>query len=479
MISRNYRALLLILCIGFFLFCKPAKNNTPSVESPINTAKKPVEVWTTSGDMSYLLSPKTIDFAAKQNNTNPTIEVDTAKVFQSIDGFGYTLTGGSATLMHKLNNTDRQKLLKELFGNDSTSIGVSYLRVSIGASDLSSTVFSYNDIATGTTDIELKKFSLSQDTVDLLPVLKEILTINPNIKILGSPWSPPVWMKTNGSSKGGNLKPEYYSVYARYFVKYIRAMAENGIKIDAVTLQNEPHHGGNNPSMILNANEAIDFVKNHLGPLFKKENLKTKIIIWDHNCDEPDYPISVLNDAGAKAFIDGSAFHMYNGNATALSTVYAVHPDKNLYFTEQWTGSKGEFKGDFLWHIKNVIIGTMRNHSRVALEWNMANDAQFNPHTEGGCTECKGALTIDNQSITRNVSYYIIGQISKFVPAGSARINSTMPNNIANVAFKRPDGKKVVVVLNENNTPQPININCNGKWITDVMPVGAAATYIW
>ncbi|HNJ95580.1 MAG TPA: glycoside hydrolase family 30 beta sandwich domain-containing protein, partial [Ferruginibacter sp.] len=299
------------------------------------------------------------------------------------------------------------------------------------------------------------------------------------IKILGSPWSAPVWMKTNGSSIGGGLQTQYYAVYAKYFVKYIQAMQAKGIRIDAVTIQNEPQHGGNNPSMVMSSTEQANFVKNNLGPEFQAAGITTKIIIWDHNCDNAAYPIAILNDPAAKQYIDGSAFHLYAGDISALSAVKTAHPDKNLYFTEQWTGATGSFSGDLNWHIKNVIIGSMRNWSKVALEWNLASDATWGPHTPGGCTECKGALIINGTLVVRNVGYYIIAHASKFVPAGSVRIASPMPTNLPNVAFKTPAGKKVLIVLNESGTAQGFNIGYNGKYIFTSLTPGAVATYTW
>jgi glucosylceramidase len=408
-----------------------------------------------------------------------TIEVNEASTFQTVDGFGYTLTGGSAYLINNMAAADRSKLLNEMFGNSATSIGVSYLRLGLGASDLSPFVFSYNDLAVGQTDESLAKFSLAADTTDLIPVLKEILAINPNIKLMASPWSAPLWMKTNGSSIGGNLQAKYYSVYAQYFVKYLQAMKAKGIAIDAVTVQNEPQHGGNNPSMVMSANEQADFVKNHLGPSIKNAGLTTKIIIWDHNCDNPNYPISILNDAAAKAFIAGSAFHLYGGDITALSQVKQSHPDKDVYFTEQWTGKNGSFEGDLQWHLRNVIIGSMNNWAKVALEWNLANDPSYGPHTAGGCTECKGALTISGNTYVRNVAYYIIAQASKFVPAGSVRISSFGPGNLPSVAFKTPSGKKVLLVLNDATNNMNFSIKENGKWAVGQIPANTVATYVW
>lgn len=437
-----------------------------------------VDFWLTKADRSSLLQKQTtvLGFGTVTNGL-PNIDVDSSTAYQTIDGFGYTLTGSSAQLINSMGATEKSNLLNDLFS--STGLGISYLRVSIGASDLSPAVFSYDDMPAGQTDPTLANFSLSQDLTHLVPVLKEILLINPNIKIMGSPWSPPVWMKDNGSSIGGSLQTQYYAVYANYFVKYIQAMNAHGIAIDAVTIQNEPEHGGNNPSMLMTAAQQAAFIKNNLGPAFQAANINTKIIIWDHNCDNPNYPKSILDDAAAKAFIDGSAFHLYAGDIGALSTLKAAHPDKNVYFTEQWTSATGSFDGDLKWHLKNVIIGSMRNHSKIALEWNLANDPSFGPHTPGGCTECKGALTINGSAVTKNVAYYIVGHASKFVPAGSTRINSTVPGSLTNVAFKTPAGKKVLIVVNEGSAAQSFNIRYKGKWTTTILNAGAVGTYVW
>ena len=453
---------------------KPKDNsNKPSTSGTV------INYWLTMGDQSALLQKQTTTLSfGSTHNSNATIEVDSTKQYQTVDGFGFTLTGGSAFHLNKLNVAARGALLQELFGKNENSISISYLRISIGASDLNATVFSYNDLPTGQTDINLSNFSLSQDTVDLIPVLKEILTINPNIKIMGSPWSPPVWMKDNGNSIGGSLQPQYYDVYARYFVKYIQAMKSKGINIDAITPQNEPLHPGNNPSMYMTAQQQGTFIKNNLGPAFQTAGITTKIIIYDHNCDRSDYPVNVLNDAGANPFIDGSAFHLYAGDIAALSSVRAIHPDKNLYFTEQWTGAKGTFDGDLKWHVRNVIIGSMRNWSKIALEWNLANDGGYNPHTPGGCTECKGAITFDGTT-NRNVGYYIIGHASKFVPPGSIRIESNLAGNVYNAAFITPSGKKVLIAVNDGAAVVNFNIKFNGKIAPASLPAGAAATYVW
>lgn len=459
--------------------CAKKSSGTPAPD-PVPVPSSPdVEMWMTRGDQTVLLQKQTgtLSFGTTANSF-PNVDVDSASAFQTVDGFGYTLTGSSAYLINRMGAASKTALLQELFGSGPGGIGISYIRVSIGASDLSPTVFSYNDMPAGQTDPTLTQFSLAQDLTDLVPVLQEILTINPGIKIMGSPWSPPVWMKTNGSTIGGSLQTQYYGSYAQYFVKYIQQMQARGISIHAVTIQNEPEHGGNNPSMLMTAAEQASFVKNHLGPAFQAAGISTKIIVWDHNCDNPNYPVSVLNDPAAKAFVDGSAFHLYAGDISALSTVRNAHPDKNLYFTEQWTGANGSFDGDLKWHMRNVIIGSMRNWSKVALEWNLANDPSYGPHTPGGCTECKGAITISGSNFTRNVSYYIVAHASKFIPSGSVRIASTEAGTIYTAAFKRPDGKKVLLAINDGGA-QGFNIRYKGKWVFTSLPAGAAATYIW
>lgn len=466
-----------------FTGCACKKSNTKSTNAgstvPIEPVKTEVAFWLTKGDQSQLLSKQNIALNfSDATNANPTIEIDPNTSFQSIDGFGYTLTGGSASLINALPAADKDKLLNELFGTADNAIAVSYLRVSIGASDLSASAFTYNDLPDGETDENLAKFSLSKEEADLLPILKKIVAINPSIKILGSPWTAPAWMKTNKSLIGGSLKPEYYGAYSKYLIKYIQAMKALGITIDAITPQNEPLHPGNNPSMYMEALDQAKFVK-VLGPAFQAAGITTKIIVYDHNADKPEYPIAILNDAEAKKYVDGSAFHLYAGNISALTQVHNAHPDKNIYFTEQWVGGPSNFSEDLKWHVSTLIIGATRNWSRNVLEWNLAADPNYNPHTDkGGCTTCLGAITIA-PAVSRNVAYYVIAHASKFVKPGSIRIASNIVGNLQNVAFKTPDGKTVLIVCNNNNSDTSFNIKYNGKIVTSSLEKGAAATYVW
>src|SRR5690606_26373215 len=270
------------------------------------------------------------------------------------------------------------------------------------------------------------------------------------------------------------------SDYARYFVRYIREMEKEGITIDAITIQNEPENPKNTPSMLMTAEEQADFIKNHLGPAFEQAGIKTKIVVFDHNCDNPEYPITILNDADAKKYVDGSAFHMYLGEINAMSKVHEAHPDKHLYFTEQWTSGEGDFDGDLFWHTRELMIGAPRNWSRNVLEWNLAADPNFDPHTdEGGCTICQGALTVDTESVSRNVSYYIIAHGSKFVPDGSVRVDSNIPDGLPNVAYVTLEGKKVLHVLNEGSSEKTFNVEAGEKKFAVTLPKGSVATVVW
>jgi len=456
--------------------------------SPCLAQKKPaISQWLTTGDSAVLFrqQPATLFFADKSPAKN-VINVEENKTYQSIDGFGFALTQGSAMPIVRMTAVKRAALLQELFGMDGNHIGISYIRLSIGASDLNERIFSYNDLAPGETDTALTKFDLGPDRADVIPVMKEILKINPTIKILGSPWSPPAWMKTNNDTRGGRLKSEYYHVYANYFVKYVQAMKNEGIIIDAITVQNEPLHPGNNPSLLMTAPEQAEFIKKHLGPAFKANNITAKIIIYDHNADRPDYPIYILDDPEARKYIDGSGFHLYGGHIEALTDVHEAHPDKHIYFTEQMVVQLGRRRNpegpklNIANPISRLFIGATRNWSRNVLEWNLAANSQFTPFTDrGGCDVCQGAISVDGDSVTKNLAYYAMAHASKFVRPGSVRIASNEIVNVSNVAFKTPEGKKVLIVANTSRDKQTFTIRHKNKYATTSLAAGSVATYWW
>lgn len=466
-----------------------------------------IRSFVTRPDRSALFAEQApTEFSAQRNERAPYIVVDPHQAYQPIDGFGYALTGGSAEHLIRMSPTARHALLEELF-DPHKGIGISCIRLTLGASDLNSFVFSYDDLPEGEEeDFALARFSLAQDLRDVVPVMHEILAINPNIQILSSPWSAPAWMKESGNVRGGKLRKECYGVYADYFVRYVEAMSEQGIDIDAVTIQNEPLNSRNTPSMPWSAADQTDFVKNHLGPKFRAAGLQTGIIVFDHNCDRPDYALEIYNDPEVSQYLLGAAYHHYRGDLSAMSYVHEARPDKAIYFTEQMTTERpGTPRIDIAPAVSRLIIGIMRNWSRNVVLWNLAADPNNDPHTDnGGCSMCQGAVTIDGDAASNNLAYYVIAHASKFVRPSAVRIHSTAPgdrsmqlcedeqrpgvfraNVIArtdvpdNVAFRTPDGHIVLIVSNDSWSRRTVNIQYEGRFATLDLEPGATATYVW
>ena len=435
--------------------------------------------WLTTADKTSLLQRQPNDLHFADNNDFPVITVDAEQKYQVIDGFGFSLTGGSAMLISRLAAADRRALLRELFLPYGDGIGISFLRLSIGASDLSERCFSYDDRPEGQSDLGLVHFDIEAGDLEVIPLLREILAINPEIKIMSTAWSAPTWMKTNQSFVGGKLRPDCYGVYAAYLIKYLQAMRERGITVHAITPQNEPLNQKNEPSMIMEAGEQAEFIKNHLGPALSAAGLAdVELFCWDHNCDVKEYPLEVFADAEARRYLTGSAWHLYGGDISALSKVHQLYPEMKLYFTEQWVGIDGQFGGDLMWHMKNVLIGSIRNWSRIVLEWNLASDPFCCPHTPGGEARCVGALTL-GEGVTRNVAYYVIAHAAKFVRPGSVRIYSDEQASLPNVAFLTPAGYIVLIALNDGAESLSFTIQFQGKNAVATLPASAVATYVW
>ncbi|OCB76935.1 beta-glucosidase [Flavobacterium piscis] len=441
----------------------------------IKTNAQTVTPFITSGDQTRLLQQQSTVSFGTNSGTNPsTITINTGTTYQTMDGFGYTLTEGSCEVISAMAATQQNQLLNDLY-NPVTGLNASVVRISIAASDLSSSSYSYNETSG---DVNMNNFSLNGPDLNyLIPIIKKIKLINPNIKILATSWSAPRWMKTNNSWIGGSLQTQYYAAYARYFVKYFAAMQAQGISIWGITPQNEPENPHNEPSMLMNSTEQKNFINQQLGPQMAAAGYgNIKIIAFDHNCDNTAYPIDVLNNS---SYVDGAAFHLYLGNISAMSTVRNA-TNKNVYFTEQYTGSGGSFSGDFGWHMQNVVIGSTNNWSKTVLEWNAANNPSLGPRTPGGCNTCLGAVTVNNStSYTKNVAYYIIGQISKFVKPGAVRISSSSSSGtIQTVGFRNPDGSIALVVYNSGSA-NTIKVVSGSSAFNYTVPASSAVTFNW
>jgi glucosylceramidase len=445
-----------------------------------------VEVYVTSGDRAKLLSREPDGyFGAEPAVATATIDVDETTLHQEIVGFGASLTDASAWLIqNRMSPAQQQALLLELFGRGPGAAGFSFVRVDMGASDFSRSHYSYDDVPAGESDPSLSRFSIEPDRAETIPILKRALAINPRLTVMASPWSAPAWMKTTGSMIKGTLRPEAYAPYAEYFARFIEAYAAEGVPVHLVSIQNEPHYEPDNyPGMRLDPAMRARFIGGFLGPLLARRGLRTQILDWDHNWDEPNSPLAVLGDSAARKYVAGVAWHCYGGDVSAQGAVRSAHPDKDVYFTEcsggQWAPRFGD---NLVWTTKNLIIGATRNWARGSLMWNLALDESHGPHL-GGCGDCRGVVTINSVdgTVTRNEEYYAFAHASRFVRTGARRISSSASvEGIENVAFLNvDDGSKVLVVVNTNAGEKTFVVRAGGRTFVAALPAAAVATFRW
>ena len=444
------------------------------------------QVWITTGDKSRLLSRDTdlpIRRVGEQlDSAGIVVDVTEADAFQEMVGFGAAMTDASAHLITRMPIDARNALMRELFGS-APGIGLNFVRVPMGASDFSLRHYSYDDMPSGERDTALEHFSIDADGAGRLSLLRQALAINPQLKLVASPWSAPGWMKTSGSLIGGTLRRDAMNPFAHYIVKFLDAYAAGGVPIFAVTLQNEPaFEPADYPGMRLDPADRAEIIGRHLGPMLANGRVPTMILDWDHNWDRPDQPLAVLADSVARRYVSGVAWHCYAGDVSAQETVHAAHPDKDAYFTECSGGTWApNFADNLAWTVRTLIIGSVRGWARGVALWNLALDEHGGPH-RGGCGNCRGVITINSTSgiVTRNEEYYALAHASRFVRPGARRIaSSTTAPGIQGVAFRNPDGSKVLVVVNSASRQLAFSIHANGMAMRYALPAGAVATICW
>jgi glucosylceramidase len=452
-----------------------------------NTAIVPAfvaQAWITTANQARLLSQEPdLQIRSATDAFPVVIDVDEGTLYQEMVGFGAAMTDASAYLIqHKL-GAQHDAILQELFGRN-PGIGLSFMRVPMGASDFSPHDYSYDDLPAGQTDSTLARFSLAEDRVDKLPALKAALAINPQLKLVGSPWSPPGWMKTTGSLIQGTLRPEYYGSFAAYFRKFIDGYAAEGVPMYAITLQNEPaYEPADYPGMRLDPPARAEVIGKHMGPLFASAGIQTLILDWDHNWDLPSSPLAVLADTLARKYVNAVAWHCYAGDVSAQDNVHAAFPSKNAYFTECSGGGWAPVWADNLkWFVGTLVIGSTRGWAKGVALWNLALDENAGPHL-GGCGNCRGVITINSGTgfVTRNVEYYALAHASQFVRPGAHRIASTTNvGGLQSVAFKNADdGSKILIVLNTGTAEVSFAVHFGGKSILYALPAGAVVTLRW
>lgn len=424
-----------------------------------------VNVYYSSGEHE-LFAAKTLDELKPQATDSDScsvvkISINAEQAYQEIDGFGASFTDSSAYLMNQvLSEAQREEAMQKLF-HPEQGIGLSVIRNPMGASDYARDFYSYNDLPAGETDVDQALFSVAHDEADIIPLTKQAHMLNPQLKLMGSPWSPPAWMKSSGSMIGGELKPEYYASYAQYFVKYIQAYAEQGLHIYAITPQNEPlYNPGHYPGMLMLPEVQSEFIKHHLKPAFTAAGITTKILCYDHNWDKPDYPLHVLDEAGDT--VDGVAWHWYGGSPTAQSDVFLADPSKEVHFTE---GSGGEWIPAFEPAFSNVMrtgIAILRNYSKSFVLWNMALDEENGPFVPGfGQSTCRGLLKVNQQTKTLEytLDYYALAHFSKCARPKAVRIEAEAAHDaIHTVAMRNEDQSIAVIVFNDSEEANDISI---------------------
>ncbi len=464
-----------------------------------------VEVWLTTGDGEERLNRSEISFNPVNATDSPIIVVldDENHRYQKMEGFGAAMTDSSAWLLYELKTNDSDKywrVMNKLF-NNSSGINISYIRLPMGASDFALYSYTYDNMSNGQVDPTLENFSINHDREYIIPVLQDAINITPQIKFMASPWSAPAWMKNSNNLNGGSLNPEYYEAYAKYFVYFIQNYTEAGIPIDSITVQNEPQNKDaiDYPSMVMDWQEQNNFVIYNLGPKFREENISTKILIWDHICDNKSFAfLEILNNSTAKNFVYGTAWHGYYGGpdpknytpgiyiSQAFNATHKTHPDKHIYFTERSASSdcliRGFSASDLVWWCREIFIPATRNWSETVLMWNMVLDEKKGPQN-GGCDICFGLITINTCSNGEpyiETEYYVLGHFSKFVDRGASRIESTTSEDLKTVAFKNQDHSIVLIVLNNNDTnPKPFDVQWHDQHFSYELQKQSIVTFIW
>ena len=480
-----------IVLAGTLAACNsPAENLSGSGNGggEISGEKNVVKAYVTTSDRSHLFTEKDLEFNRPASMSPYIVNLDFDRTYQTVDGFGAAVTGATSYNLMKMQQEDRTAFLKDIFDREE-GLGSSLIRVSIGASDFPAgrKEFTWCD----TEGIE--NFAPHSDDVQyLVPVLKEIYAINPDVKIIGSPWSAPVWMKESASWTSASLKPEYYDDYAQYFVKWIQYMESQGFDIYAVTPQNEPLNKGNSMSMYMGWQQQRDFIKQALGPAFRDAGIDTKILVFDHNfnydniADQIGYPLHIYEDPDASQYVAGSAWHSYGGNVSELDQIIYEYPDKEIYFTEASIGAWNyTFENCLVNDFETIFIGTLSRMGKGVTLWNLLLDDKGGPYgSAGACTTCYGAVDIsssDYHTLTYRTHYYNIAHASKVIMPGAVRIGTEgfELDGLDYLAFRNPDGSIGVIIVNKNTGAQTLTFNTDEYSVNYEVPGRSLVSLFW
>ena len=438
-------------------------------------SKSEIAVRLTAGSARFATQPA-IQWQSAAGFSSDTVVLDPTKMYQEVLGVGAALTEAACYMFNQLTPEVRDQIFHELYHPSEMGFGV--CRTCIGSSDYATVAYSYDD---GDPDPELLRFSIDHERGYVLPMLRLARKMNPELYVFGAPWSPPGWMKANGSMLGGSMRKHNLATYALYFVKYLQAYADEGVVLDAVTSQNEvdTDQDGRMPACFWAQEIEIEFVGKHLGPELEKNQLGTKIWILDHNWDLWGRAMCELEDPDVTKYVDGIAWHVYGGKDTAMSRVHDAYPNKHAYITEcspdytdpaymtSWATWSERFAGMF------------RNWARCVTSWNMALNEKGWPNI--GPFTAGGILSIDSKThdIVRTGQYWALAHYARAARRGALRFDSQgQVEKVSHVAFAHPDGSQALVLTN-TGAERKIRLRLADMAAEVTLPEASVLTLSW
>jgi glucosylceramidase len=458
--------------------------------------RRAVHVALTTENLTHALqSMPDVHFCDGSLRGKWTIAVSDGRRYQRVQGFGAAMTDSSAwLLMTQLSPSKRERVFDSLFG--SAGIRLNYLRVPMGASDFSAKgmPYTYDDVPAGDTDPTLANFSISHDLAYIIPALRKARALNPSLRLLANPWSPPAWMKANGrldnADHSGQVLPSAYPALAQYFVKFLQSYSDDGVDIDAITPQNEPNVPAHYPGAELDPDGESEFISGYLAPALRDARLTPMIYGNDLSWDRVPYATGLASSQAA-GDLTGISWHCYRGEPDVMGSFHNQFPELEEIVAE----CSPEILG---FETIELLISSLRDYASTVLVWNLALDSDGGPvqAPDRGCPGCRGIVTVseDDGSVQNNVKYYELGQVSKFVQPGAVRIASTSnvtyydqihPSRfrstagVDNVAFVNPDGSKVLVANNTSERNQRFVVTWHGAAFRYTLPVGGTVTFTW
>jgi glucosylceramidase len=451
-----YKYLLLIMLFTSFVMVEVYAQDTVSWQCTTNS-----NPWVDKG---------TLTTAAWDNDISSSyVSVNSSIQYQEIEGWGGAFNERGWDALLALSQTKRAEVIKAIFGDSGLKLNI--CRTPIGASDYAMDHYSYDETDS---DYAMNNFSIERDKQMLIPYIKTAIAINPDIKIWGSPWSPPSWMKDNNKLEGGNILTDSKTMgaLALYFQKYVEAYQAEGINLYMIMPQNEPGASTNYPSCRWNGNQLANFIKSYLGPRFVNNNVNCEIYLGTINKADYSYVSPTVDDESVKQYITGVGYQW--GGSDIISKTYDEHPELKLMQTEtkcgnhenDWTYAESQF--GWLKHY-------LSNGANAYMLWNIVLD-ETGESTVGWAQCSPIVVNKSTKVVTYNPQYYLFKHFSYYIKPGAKRIRSegSWPDRIA---FINPAGEIVLILQNSSTSDSTVAINIDGKKVKVVLPAKSWNTF--